>query len=411
MEKVLQAPVGRNQNRGFILGSLAFGHGIAHLYSQGMPLFMPAIASSLGLSNLQVASLLGVRMAGDGAINLGTGVFVDMIKSQWGLLLTACMAWSAIAYMAVGAAPNFALLIIAMALVAVPGSLWHLPATAALSRRFPDRRGFAISIHGFGSSIGNVLGPLVAGALLTVMVYRTVLFIYAIPTLGVAVFVWMSLRDIGRDEGPSEQRSLRAQFLATKEALKSPIVLTLMLLAVMSSIGFEALFQWTPFYLKEELGMGHFSSGVHFALLTGMGIISAPVLGGLSDKLGRKRVMVPGLIAAAVLSLLVVSVGDSILLAVVFAGLGLFSFSLQQIMLAAILDLAGRGTEAATVGLMFGFYGIIGAGSPFIATVVIDHLGGYGSIYYYAGVLAAVSGFLVMMVPMAEVRTASTRTA
>ena len=121
--------------------------------------------------------------------------------------------------------------------------------------------------------------------------------------------------------------------------------------------------------------------------------------------------MVPGLIAASVLSLLVVSVGDSILLAVVFAGLGLFSFSLQQIMLAAILDLAGRGTEAATVGLMFGFYGIIGAGSPFIATVVIDHLGGYGSIYYYAGVLAAVSGFLVMMLPMEGVRSASTRTA
>ena len=411
MEEVLQGPIGRKQNRGFILGSLAFGHGIAHLYSQGMPLFMPAIASSLGLSNLQVATLLGIRQAGDGAVNLGTGLFVDMVKDQWGLILTACMGLSAMAYLAVGAAPNFALLIIAIALVSVPGSLWHLPATAALSRRFPDRRGFAISIHGFGSSIGNILGPLLAGALLTVLVYRSVLFIYAVPTLIVSVFVWVSLRDIGREGGPAEQRSLRAQFLATKEVLKSPVVLTLVLLATLSGIGFEALFQWTPFYLEEELGMGHFISGLHFVLLTGMGIASAPVLGTLSDKFGRKKVLAPGLMAAATLSLLVVSAGDSILLPFTLAGIGLFSFSLQQILLAAVLDRTGRGTEAATAGLVFGLYGIFGAGSPFIATVVINHLGGFGSIYYYAGVLTAVSALLVMMVPMAPRGAVSTSTA
>ena len=407
MEEVLQSPVGRKQNRGFILGSLAFGHGIAHLYSQGMPLFMPAIATSLGLSNLQVATLLGIRQAGDGVINLGTGVFVDMVKNQWGLILTACMAWSALAYLAVGAAPNFGLLIMAIAMVSVPGSLWHLPATAALSRRFPDKRGFAISIHGFGSSMGNVLGPLLAGALLTVLVYRTVLFMYAVPTLIVSVFIWVSLRDIGREAGPSEQRTLRAQFLATKEVLKSPIVLTLVLLATLSGIGFEALFQWTPFYLEEELGKGHFSSAAHFVLLTGMGIASAPALGALSDKFGRKRVLAPGLFAASALSLLVVSAGDSILLALAFAGLGLFSFSLQQIVLAAVLDVTGRGTEAATAGLVFGLYGVFGAFSPFIATVVIDHLGGYGSVYYYAGVLTAVSGVLVMFVPLAPRETVS----
>ena len=53
-------------------------------------------------------------------------------------------------------------MIAAVILVSVPGSLWHLPAAAALSQRFPDRRGFAIAMHGFGSNIGNVLGPLLA---------------------------------------------------------------------------------------------------------------------------------------------------------------------------------------------------------------------------------------------------------
>jgi hypothetical protein len=44
-------------------------------------------------------------------------------------------------------------------------------------------------MHGFESNIGNVLGPLLTGALLTALFYRTVLFIYASPALAVAVFV------------------------------------------------------------------------------------------------------------------------------------------------------------------------------------------------------------------------------
>ena len=74
VEEVLRSPVDRKQNRGFILGSLAFGHGIAHLYDQGLPVFMPAITRALSLSSLQVATLLGIRQAGFGGVNLGAGV-------------------------------------------------------------------------------------------------------------------------------------------------------------------------------------------------------------------------------------------------------------------------------------------------------------------------------------------------
>ena len=261
------------------------------------------------------------------------------------------------------------------------------------------------------SNIGNVLGPLVAGALLAVLFYRTVLFIYAAPALLVSVFVWWSLRDVGREGGPSEGKSLRGQFLATKQVLKNPIVLTLVLAAALRGVGLNALFQWTPFYLEKELGMGHFMAGLHFALLTGMGIVSAPVMGVLSDKFSRKIVLAPGLMAAAVLSLLVVSTGDGILLPLALAGLGIFTYSLQQIILAAVLDVTGRGTEAATTGFIFGMDGIISGASAFIAPVIIAHLGGYGSIFYYAGILTAMSALLVMLIPLTPRHAATAGTA
>ena len=146
--------------------------------------------------------------------------------------------------------------------------------------------------------------------------------------------------------------------------------------------------------------MGHIRTGFYLSLLTGMGIVSAPVLGHLSDRVDRKRVLVPGFAVAAALSLVVVSVGDSPLLALVMAGMGLFSFALHNIIQASVLDVVGRGNEASGTGLLFGLNGVLGSGSPFLAALIIDHLGGYGFIYYYAGALTALTAVIVLVIPM-----------
>ena len=152
MKEPSKVRVDRRERRGFILGSLSLGHGISHLYDLGLPALMPTIASAMGLSNLQVASLHGIRQAGGGVVGVGGGPIVDMLKREWGLILTGCMVWSAISFVAIGASPGFPVLIIAIILVSIPGSLWHLPATAALSQRFPDRRGCLLLVYNFVSS-------------------------------------------------------------------------------------------------------------------------------------------------------------------------------------------------------------------------------------------------------------------
>ena len=146
--------------------------------------------------------------------------------------------------------------------------------------------------------------------------------------------------------------------------------------------------------------MGHIRAGFYLGFLSGMGIISAPILGALSDKIGRKAILVPGLAVAAILSMFVVVAGDGFLLALVFVGLGLFSFALHQIIQAAVLDVVGRGTEATAIGLLFGLNGIIAAASPFLATVIIEHFGGYGSIFYYSGIMTALAAALVLVLPI-----------
>ena len=413
MAEAIQRPAGRRRSRNFILGSLSFGHGISHLYDQGFPVFMPAIQAAMGLTNFQVAFLLGIRQGGFGVVNLVGGAIVDQMKASWGAILTGCMIWAALGFVVLAASPNLGVLVIAVAIISVPGALWHLPSTAALSRRFPDRRGFAISVHGFGSNIGNVLAPLVAGGLLTFMLWRHILLIYTIPAAVMAVFVWWSLKDLGIEDGdqPGDEKPQRRVFAGYREGLamfKSPVLAALVLAAAIRGVANNALFQWIPFYLKNAtdggLDMGYFAAGVHLSLLFGMGIISAPILGYLSDRYGRKQVLVPGLIIAAVLTMFVVSAGDSPMLAVLLAGVGLFSFALQQIILASVLDVVAKGTEATALGLIFGINGVLGFGSPFLAAFIIEDLGGYGSIFYYTGALTLVAAVTVAFIPFPNYR-------
>ena len=97
-------------------------------------------------------------------------------------------------------------------------------------------------------------------------------------------------------------------------------------------------------------------------------------------------------------------------LALVLAGLGLFSFALHQIMQAAVLDVVGKGTEATAIGLIFGVNGVIGGASPFLATIIIDNMGGFGSIFYYSGILTALASVTIIFIPLRRRELAKTAT-
>ena len=283
-------------------------------------------------------------------VNLGGGVFVDRARSNWGPILTFCMLWSALAFVAIGASPNLTILIVAVAMVSIPGALWHLPATAALSRRFPDRRGFAISIHVSVRTSGTCWGPF-GGVLLSYLLWRHVLYLYAIPAVIMTIFVWWSLRELGNE---GERRRPR-QTDGGAASGQPPVVPQPRCHGPHrgsrhSRCGHRGHVQLGPFYLESTefggLGMSIFLTGVHMALLTGMGVVSTPILGYLSDRYGRKVVLAPGLAVAAVLTFFVAEAGDTIFLALLMCGVGLFSFALQQIILAAVLDVVEKGTEA-----------------------------------------------------------------
>ena len=360
-------------------------------------ILLPSITASLGLSALQVGVLGAIRQVGFGVVNLPGGFIVDMLKGQWGLILTGCMVWSALAYALLGASFIFPVLLVAVVMLSLPGALWYLPSTAALSQRFSDARGFAISIHGFGANLGNLLGPISAGALLGVLHWRGILYAYTVPAIVMALVVWLTLRNIGRDVKGEERRDFREQFRSAIGLLKNRPILGLASVALLRDMALTALFLWTPFYLKDVIGMSDWNMGLHMGLVTGTGVLSTPILGFLSDRYNRKLVLLPGLAICVALLLVIIHIGGGIGLTITLASLGLFTFALHQIIQASVLDHASRGAEATAIGFLFSASSIVGAVSNIIAAIIVDQYG-LVNIFYFQAALTIAS--LLILIPL-----------
>jgi sugar phosphate permease len=152
--------------------------------------------------------------------------------------------------------------------------------------------------------------------------------------------------------------------------------------------------------LDDELGLGHASLGLHIALLVGVGVVATPITGYVSDRVGRKVVLIPGMLSLCVLTTLLVPFGEGIGLIVILALLGTFLFSDQPILTAAALDVVGQKVAASTLGVFSFSRFVLAAASPIIAGKLFDTQGIEYAFFYISGIylLATV---VLLAVPLA----------
>ena len=184
----------------FVLANLSIGHGFTHWYGQSIVVLLPVIQAAMGFTVFQFGFLNAILIISGGIANIPAGFVADIFRRRWGLMLTLCMAVAAISYGLVAASPGFVILALVFFLLPLPGTVWHMPAIAAISQRFPTRRGFSLSMHGVGGQVGDSIGPLIVGALLTLFAgaWRPVALIYVFPALVMTAVVFWALVSPGR---------------------------------------------------------------------------------------------------------------------------------------------------------------------------------------------------------------------
>ncbi len=368
----VEEPITDRQRVTLLAVSVA-GHAVKHLFSAAFFVLLPEVKTGLGLSNVQVGTLSTIRVIGGGLSNLPAGFVAD--RFAWGrsVILGLCIALIGVFALGLGMATSFGLAVLAATLMNMAINFWHPSAISSLSQRFAGRRGFAIALHGAGGSTGETLGPIATGFLLTAVSWRVVLQGSVVPAVVIGFSIWLILRSIPM--GESGFSSVRMYLSSVGRLLMNRRLLLVLLFAGSFSGGQSAVTTFLPIYLREDLGFSSVTLGLYLSLAQVAGIGSQPLMGYLSDRLGRKVILVPGLtiLGLAYLGLSLVPSGWP--LALVVLAMGAFLFSLMAILLAAAMDLVPEDVQATTVSLVFGSAVVVSGFSPAVAGLLADAYG------------------------------------
>jgi MFS family permease len=375
-----------------LLGILTGGHFVIHWFQQFFPVILPSIKSALELTNVEVGALTSAQQMIMGLGQLPVGLLADsMVRHRAKMLALSLVAMGA-AYFLLGL-PVFVWALLGSGLIGLGTALWHPTAAASLSNRFPEHRATALSIHGTGATISDTITPLFVGALLASFSWQTVARLQLLPGLFFALVVWRALAGVFSDGG-SDPRQRSTQIREVVGVVGNPAFLGVSAAAGLLSMGRLVILTFLPIYLQEHLHYSALALGVFVALMHALGTISQPALGLLSDRFGRKAVLVPSCLLLGLFFALLAIVPAGIPLALVIIAIGLFFYTLFNIMNAAVMDVAGAAVQASTYGLMTLITQLVVIPTPMVTGYLIGQFGIKFS-FVLAGVFLIIAGLVL----------------
>jgi len=393
---------------------LSAGHGIKHFGQGALLIMIPSIRATLGLSDVAIGGISSAQSISSGIANIPAGILTDMFRKKVAWILFASMIMVGSGYLLISISPVYWVLLVGVVIVGFGTSMWHAPAFGTLAARYPRRRGFAMAAHLTGAQIGNTTSPLIVGFLLAGTIGSWVVFggiewrwlaaFISVPMILTALVVVSRFKTAGAESTGSI--TLGAYFASAKRLLSNRGVLGMALLGAMRGAVHNSFQVFLVIYMREELGYSNTYVGVHIALITMAGIISTPVMGNLSDRVGRRPVISFAMTAMTVLLFLFLQFDSGISMMILIAVLGLFFFSVMPIINAAAMDMIDKGSEGSGTALMFAGGSIVGSLTPIVAGI-INQSNGFQGVVIFAGAMATIGAVLSLILPMAKRESAS----
>jgi len=378
-----------NRTKDSVMATTVIGaHALEHMYGRAFLVLIPQIYIALGLAPIQAGLLDAVRQLSGGATSMTGGFFVDMFQHRRAHILAFSMSLIAVGYFLVSIAPTFGLILAALALASAGTALWHPPALGLLAQRFPNRRGLFISMHRSTGNVGDWIGPLIVGGLLAVVGWRWIVGGGTPVLLFLAFVIFFLLRNVSgpKVEGVDYKAKFRKQMLDMRESFKGTGMWWIFTVSAVRGMGDRSLLWVIPLYLSDQLGLSNFWVGFHVALLAAPGIFAGPMFGALSDRIGRKPIIVFIMASAVIFPTTMALGGDGLGMTASVMMFGVFLFSVNSLTQAAAVDVAaGKGLEGTFIGLMWGSNAFFGAMASIIAGVLVEYVGWHSAFYFASG--------------------------
>jgi len=377
---------------------ITIGHGLTHWYPATFYLLLPLIGSELGLSYTEIGLIMTCQYIASAVANIPGGVLVDTVGRK-GLLMAVSLFWVGFPYLLIGFTHNYAMLLVCVALVGFGNSLWHPTAIPTLGTRYPDRKGLVLSLHGMGGNVGDAIAPVVIGAALAVFSWRQVVVLNVAPGLVVALLMFALLGTIqlGAKKTHGETQSLAQYLQGLRVLLRNRAVVLLSVGSSFRTMTQTALLTFLPVYLARDMGYSPALVGACLFALQAAGFAAAPVAGHLSDRMGRKHIMMASLAMTAVVLAGMAFAGKSPVFIALIAVLGFFLYATRPVLQAWLLETTPKNMGGSSIGVLFGAQAVGAALGPWIAGMIADRQGLSATFYFLAFTIVIANIFVIWM--------------
>jgi MFS family permease len=391
---------------------ITLGHSLTHWYPATFYLLLPIIGKELGLSYTQIGLVMTCQYVAGAVANVPGGILVDTVGRK-GVLMALSLFWVGFPYLLMGFSQGYLMLLSCVALVGFGNSLWHPTAIPTLARRFPERKGLVLSLHGMGGNAGDALAPLAVGALLAVLTWREVVIVNVIPGLvmSLLLLVFLGTLRVGskakhtpglashgeRDETDGRVRTLRDYFRGVPALFRNRALVMLTTSSAFRSMTQNALLTFLPVYLAYEMGYSPFWVGAGMFALQAAGFAASPIAGHLSDTLGRRGVMMTSMFMTAVVLVFMAFAGKSHAFIVFIAILGFFLYAIRPVLQAWLLETTPKDMGGTSIGILFGAQSLGASVAPLIGGIIADRYGLLSTFWFLAFTIVVANVFIFAM--------------
>jgi MFS family permease len=366
----------------FLSYGLQFSYGV----------FVSGMAAELGWSRAKTALPYSIYVFAYSALSAATGRATDHFGPRPVIATGAVLlgiGWGTSALVEQPWQLNLTLGVIA----ALGMSVAFVPCNATVSRWFTRRRGTAVAIASSGGSLGNLIVPTLAAALVTWWGWRMTLAAIALFS---AAMMLLAARYMVRDPEsvglwPDGERPVPSAVVASPGQSLDEVCWTapfLLLIAIY-------FLTWVPVFVPfvhaaayaEDLGLSKLAAGSVISAIGIGGVVGRLSSGVVSDRIGRLPSLL-GIFALQAIAFVAFAAAQGI--AVLWFAAMTFGFSYGggvTLLPALCGDLFGRAHVAAIVGMIFAVAGSPAAIGPYVAGWLFDVTGRYGAAFLCSAAL------------------------